>query len=94
MSSVGTALLLAAGAAGAKPIRLAEQAAERAALQEGQLAVLEYALKQQETAAKAKAASEQRVLQTELVATQDDINKTTTEEKATVASAQAAVVSG
>lgn len=58
VSTLSSALLLAAGAAGAKPIRLADVVAERAAQNEQQMAILEYAMQQQETSLKAKAASE------------------------------------
>ncbi len=58
VSTLSSALLLAAGAAGAKPARLADVVAEKAALNEQQLAIMEYALRQQETAVKAKAVSE------------------------------------
>jgi hypothetical protein len=48
LATAGSVLLMA-GAAGAKPIRLAELNAEKAALRDQQLAVMEAALRQQES---------------------------------------------
>jgi hypothetical protein len=51
-------LLLMAGAAGAKPIRLVDVNAERAEQLAQQTSVLEYALRQQETARQAQLAAQ------------------------------------
>ena len=56
--AAGGSVLLMAGAAGAKPIRLAELNAEKAALRDEQLAVIEYALRQQESERLAKLAAQ------------------------------------
>lgn len=57
-SVFGAGVLMAASTASAKPIRLAEKAAERAAEEAQQIEVIEYALRQQENAARAKLAAQ------------------------------------